>query len=669
MKRRTLPAVLLLLAVHVGYLAWAQFNAPDRTAARTVFLVGNLPDAELVAFTANLAASGHPGVLLLDSARSAPYLKAFLSASGTERVIPVGGFDVGPADLQERFGKKTSAAWSWKRGPPDVMWDSLFPKAGRVVVCPAEPRGLLLQAASLAGAYRAPLLLWDGTPEREAALRERVAAWKPRVVFGVGTAARFGRDLSGVDLVTLPDEEAVARAYVRFQGKQGPLQTLVVANPAEAEDGRSLSALAPWVALQRRAALLLTDAKGDNTTALVRGALKTGELARADHLILVGDLAALPMERRANPLPGADESIPLEPPAPEGTGLFTFATGRLFHEDRAVVALMLARQRLLEREQGERRAFIVSNPGGGLPLLEAISRNTARELANAGYQTTALFNEAASRDKLRRALPRQDIFLWEGHHSTLVADYNVPGWPEPTAPSLVFLQSCLALNEREAHPFLQRGAVAVVGAPTRTYSASGGAFTLAFFDALLYDQQSLGGALRHAKNFLLAFADLKAERLGKESKLGGANVRSAWSFTLWGDPTVKLPRPKPPVDALPTVRARVKDDRITLTLPEKQYEKAASVKYDAQIWPNGRLGGLTRKTEDGDRKQLVPLLFAEVSLPQAAAGKKPRLQGKVPDDRWTFRWDERRQTGYLLVLPRSQDRKKVEFQLAWDDGP
>src|SRR3712207_6958124 len=42
--------------------------------------------------------------------------------------------------------------------------------------------------------------------------------------------------------------------------------------------------------------------------------------------------------------------------------------------------------------------------------------------------------------------------------------------------------------------------------------------TLAYFDALLHDGQSLGGALRQAKNFLVAYALLKKERLGGDRK-------------------------------------------------------------------------------------------------------------------------------------------------------
>ena len=58
--------------------------------------------------------------------------------------------------------------------------------------------------------------------------------------------------------------------------------------------------------------------------------------------------------------------------------------------------------------------------------------------------------------------------------------------------------------------------------------------------------QSLGGALRQAKNYLICYSRLKEKRLGKDAKLAGASTRSAWAFTLWGDPTLKMPRPSRP---------------------------------------------------------------------------------------------------------------------------
>jgi hypothetical protein len=125
-----------------------------------------------------------------------------------------------------------------------------------------------------------------------------------------------------------------------------------------------------------------------------------------------------------------------------------------------------------------------------------------------------MFGREVKPDALRRQMPEHDIFLWEGHHNTLVVDWAFTKWDEPLRPSFLFLQSCLALMEEKIYPLFDRGAVGVVGSSTRIYSATGGAYTLAFFDALLYERQSVGGALRHAKNYLHSVALLKEKRLG-----------------------------------------------------------------------------------------------------------------------------------------------------------
>src|SRR5205085_6421430 len=126
------------------------------------------------------------------------------------------------------------------------------------------------------------------------------------------------------------------------------------------------------------------------------------------------------------------------------------------------------------------------------------------------------------------------------------------------------------------------------GSSTRTYSASGGAFTLAFFDALLYEGETLGESLRHAKNFLLAYSLLKGKRLGESAKFTGANVRSSWAFTLWGDPSLKLPPNPAPADALPSVQHRVTGRTIIVTVPERSYDPVRTGKYQARLTPNAR---------------------------------------------------------------------------------
>jgi hypothetical protein len=670
---RTLFALSFVVAFLVsapGLLA--SLNVPDtlrstgehRAAAeRTVFVAANLSEEETLLVTATLAASGHPGALLFDSPASAKYSRAFLEGLQAERLIPVGTPQGGKADLQKRYGVLPAAEFSDSRG----LQAALFPTARRVVVASADQRRLLLHAACLAGVLQAPLLLAHDQPAQAKEIKQLLADWKTQEVFAVGSAAKAFGKLGDLRVIKLTDEAAVIASYLKHQLKKGPINTLVVANPGDVKDDLGqTSTLAPWLALQKRAALVLTNDSGSDAEEAIQAALRNPALARAEALLLAGNLKAIPMKKRPNPVQdGRDRDIEMEPMTPDADSPCSFATGRLFHSDRNVVALMLARQRLLAREQAP-RALIVSNPGGGLPFLETFSRNTANEFKNAGYDTSAFFGREANKEAVRKLLPRQTIFLWEGHHSTLVGTYGIHQWPEPLQPSLIFLQSCMALAEPKAHPFLQRGAVGVIGSSTRTYSGSGGAFALAFFDTLLYEEQSLGGSLRQAKNFMLAFAKLKERRLGEDSKLGGANVRAAWAFTLWGDPTTRMPKPAKPQAALAPVRHDVKGNTIVITLPDATHDKVESAKYQTAMRPNARLAGLVSKQQDSDVHRLVPFVFAEVHLPRAAPDKMPKVRTKLPETHWVFCYDSRLQRGYLLVTPRSSDQGELRFQLGWE---
>jgi hypothetical protein len=643
---------------------------------RIVYLVSSgFPDESVICLTSNIAACEHASVVLIDSAKLTQQLKQFLSDFHPDRVVAVGTFKERLADLEQRLEVKISRLVPWTRGPPLELWKELFPSAESMVLCPPEPRHQLLQAACLAGALRAPLWLTTGNAEENVLLRRQLVEWNTRQVYAVGDAAQLVAKLElakeevFAKRIRLRDADAVAQAHRRILRQQGLIENLVVANPADGKRGlTNLSPLAPWVAIQRRAALLLTKENGDDAGDTIQQGLRTRDLSHAESLFLVGDLSALPMERRPNPVVGKDAYIEMEPMTPAGNEPFTLATGRLFADDPSLIPLLLARQKLLAGRGNTSKALVVSNPSGGLPLLETFSRNTTQELLNTGYQTTALFGREVNPDGLRELLPQQDIFLWEGHYATLMKEYKMNEWTEPMRPALVFLQSCLALSDDKAQSFFHRGAVSVLGTSTRTYSASGGACALAFFNALLYDHQTVGGSLRSAKNFLLAYSLLKEKRLGKSAKLSGANLRSAWAFSLWGDPTLKLPPPLAPEESLPAVHHVVHGRAIIVTLPGASHQKAISSKYRAQMPPNGRLAGLiTPDEDDEDIKHLIPFLFVEVHLPKVPEGKEPRLHSKLPETRWVFCWDARRKCGQLLFMPRAKDRDELRFYVDWNE--
>src|SRR5205085_2403759 len=123
---------------------------------------------------------------------------------------------------------------------------------------------------------------------------------------------------------------------------------------------------------------------------------------------------------------------------------------------------------------------------------------------------------------------------------------------------------------------------------------------------------------RQAKNFLQAYALLKEKRLGNRARQTGANVRSAWAFTLWGDPTLRFPVPARPPE-LATVGHSAHGRALTITLPALRHDRVTSGAYEARMPPNARLAGLMSVNEEADRQNLVPLAFVEVAFKPALA--------------------------------------------------
>jgi hypothetical protein len=641
MIRRILLCPLLVLLALVP-------QSPGKPAPPSiVILAGGLSDPELVALSV-AAASTMPDVdFLIDSPRAALTTKPHLERVKPEKIISVGKFTPGHGAAAE--------------ADPTQFVRGLFPKAERVVVAPSEPHGQLLQAACLAGSLKAPLYIQPAdSAQFSLTLNDAV-----KEIIVVGSANNLRNKLTNVKVIELKDAAAVAAAHRKELARTGAITTLILANPG---NPKRESTLAPWVAVKKRAALLLTSPDGKDAGAVVAAALKDPATSRADSLLVLADLEAIPQVKRDNPAQGKDEQIDLEPWIPQGKSLITLASARLFHADRSIIPLVFARQKLFERNPDPTRILIASNPGDGLPLLETFSRNTGRELDNAGCKVTGLYGKDSLTGKeLRELVPQHDIFLWEGHYRTLIDNYEMLKWTEPLRPSIIFLQSCLALNPPEASLLFDRGAIAVMGSPNRTYSGSGGAFSLGFFDALAYEGLSTGASVRQAKNFLLLYADLKEKRLGEGAKLGGANRRAAWTFTYWGDPTLKLPRPKPRPDASTPLKYESTRSMITLTLPEKRYPSTDVKPYRAEMWPGGRLAGIFT-TDPEEARHLAPLAFAEVSIPDGPANKTPHLSSKVPGRNYIFEWDARRKVGYLLFLPREKDAGAVEFKVHWDEA-
>lgn len=640
-----------------------------------IFLTGNITEEAQITLSVAVASMKPESTFLMDSPGLSTYLADFLGSNPSARLIPIGYFGQERVALEQRLHIRCPEPIPVDSTPlPPELWDYFYPQADQVIVCPAEPRSQLLQAACLAGSLKSPLWIIPGNGSRlqdqdqnMERFQQQLIRWGTTGVTLIGEARELKLHSPSLRRRILGNEFQVARAHRAVLAANGPIETIVAANPEDQNRGNH-SILAPWMCLQKRASLLLTDSSGTNLPFLVNQASQLPVMSQLDAVVLFGNLQAIPVEQRINPIPkDKDPLIDMEPLTPGGTKPFTYSVGRLFHEDQAAIPLLLARQAQLIRSQPEhRRVLIASNSGGSLPLLETFSRNTAEEFRNNGYETTTLFGDDVDGPLMRRLLMQQDIFLWEGHHNVLIRDYSFPTWNEPLPPVLVFLQSCLALKDYKVHPVLGRGAIGVIGASTRTYSASGGACSLAFFDAILYENQSVGGALREAKNFLLAYSLLKEKRLGLAASHTGANQRAAWAFSLWGDPTLRLPAPKRPEQSRPPVRFAVENNTIVVKIPDN---KSVPIKtrrgeepgYRTEMPANGRLAGLiSKQRRDETGTPLVPFFFAEIPLPQAPVDRIPVLHSRIASSRYVFCWDPRRRSGYLLVTPQKDDKSDLD---------
>src|SRR5262249_10637496 len=76
---------------------WAR--SAEVKAQRVVYLGSGLTDAGLITLTTTVHASGQPALVLLDSVRGNTYTRAFLNAYAPDRIVPVGSFSEGVADL------------------------------------------------------------------------------------------------------------------------------------------------------------------------------------------------------------------------------------------------------------------------------------------------------------------------------------------------------------------------------------------------------------------------------------------------------------------------------------------------------------------------------------------------------------------------------------------
>ncbi|MFO8013115.1 MAG: C25 family cysteine peptidase [Phycisphaerae bacterium] len=227
---------------------------------------------------------------------------------------------------------------------------------------------------------------------------------------------------------------------------------------------------------------------------------------------------------------------------------------------------------------------------------------------------------------------------------------------------LVFLQSCHSLEEPTARSIVNLGGAGVIGSVTGIHSASGGAFAKAFCDGLLYRGDTVGEALRDARNYFLCLSELKTRR-GHTHR--DKVHRVALSFRLWGDPELRLlPRDldKP---ARRRATARLADGpAVVIRTPKRRLPEARTAKYEGRLFPGSQAAGIVKRLKNTERRRLMPLHFFRLEAGRdAAAGSALVIDGE-PTVRAVYLAEPFDRYLYVLFLP-AKDRPNATYTLTF----
>jgi len=223
---------------------------------------------------------------------------------------------------------------------------------------------------------------------------------------------------------------------------------------------------------------------------------------------------------------------------------------------------------------------------------------------------------------------------------------------------LVVFQSCHSLEEPLARRVFQSGGVAVMGSTTNVHSASGSAFVKAFCDGLLYRGDTVGEALRDARNYFLCLAALKAKRGHKEQ---AKVVRAALSFRLWGDPEVRILPYSLRGPSKSPVSARFGDGNdILIRTPARRLAECETEKYLVRMFPGCQLAGIVKRLKEKPVRRIMPMYFFRLPMPEGLATHERMDIHREGDTspRATFLVDPLKRFVYVLYFPEKVKRRQ-----------
>jgi hypothetical protein len=468
------------------------------------------------------------------------------------------------------------------------------------------------------------------------------------------------------------------------------VQNVLLARVPDEDDNVGATAwLAPYISLARRAPLVLCDSESsaeaqEHVSRLVaRQRLRPRSVTiLADYGSIGTNLVQITEFGGANPAAEKSEVryyVGTEPCVPtDFQQVATLGVGRIPFESLEDASTLFVRGLVRQRLLGSAppRMLMVSNPDIAqtpLPLCETVSRITSEEFKNCRIQVDELFGKTGNTPEGMAAAKVANLIIYEGHvnHEFLLHDPPTPepassDNPEATPPKVfpqtrfagpmdglpvVVLQTCQSLEPEAFDRMHELGGVAMLGAATRVHSGSGSAFVKAVCDGVLYRDDTLGEALRDARNYFFCLQELKSRRGHQEQ---AKTQRVALCFRLWGDPELPVfaqPLGQPRRGAVSAAWDAA--DLLTITLPARRLDPVETAMYLARMFPGSEAAGLVRGAETQQARPLLPVYFFRLTLPEgfATAGYDRLQAAEDTSNRAVFRMDRLGQFLYVLYLP------------------
>lgn len=549
----------------------------------------------------------------------------------------------------------------------------LWPDPKSLVVVAENDYTWLLQGAAFAGITGAALLPIAAETKLTAAALE---GWKSLETIYATPGVELDLGAAGPTVTRLDTQTAVLDqlAGVIADG----VTNVVVTNPADRLgifSPSALSLVAPLVSAIHKAPLVVTSTSESDTIEREVLAAIDGHRMTPSHITLVGDELGLRSHRVPDPVLAAG--------GPEARGggrivrveLFSgiqneqpqdFAVGRIVAEDASQASALLARQLHRTNGRGARPVVFLTNADSVFALGETISRTTARDLTNLGIPVRAYYRGEITPEIIRQTMLQTNVLVWEGHPRDLTLEER-GGIAVDTAPRIAVLQGCYTFDRSDPFILIEKGTEAIVATSAAIYSAPGSAFARALFDAATYDDADLGTAVRNARNYLLALAQLQRQRGYDEWH---KTLRAALAFALWGDPTLTIPMKKGRPGVKP-VQWAASPDELTLTIPRRRMREVAVDDYRVSPVPRTMYGGLVVRLADGKKRELKDMYYDVRQVDEA------QQHVCAPEESWgevISLYAPRTKTLFVLARPEWEKYPKRErygtyaFRLGPDAG-